>query len=433
MPARTVALRALIACRTSGAWSDAVLKDYMAAAGLDARDAGLCTALCCGVLQNQALLDYYIDLFLTGRKRLPPVLRDILRLAVYQIVFLDRVPAAAAVNEAVKQTKSRFGSREAGLCNGVLRNMLRQRERLELPTDYAVRYSHPAGLVDLMKRSVGKNLRQILEADNSRPETTVQVNTLKIAAPELERVWSEECVDFAPHAWMPGCYLLKGTGNLERLSSFQQGLFQVQDPAARLAVAVLELRPGLRVLDLCAAPGGKSMAAAMYMENQGQILACDLHKGKLPQIRTAAARLGATIVETAENDGTVFRPELAGGFDVVIADVPCSGLGVIRKKPDIRYKDLSAMEALPEIQSRILRNAAAYVKPGGQLLYSTCTILRRENEAVVQAFLETRSEFAAETLRLPAPLRQQEPGMLTLYQGIHDCDGFFLCRMRKKI
>lgn len=431
MSARNTALRALIACRTSGAWSDAVLKDYIADAKLDPRDAGLCTTLCCGVLQNRALLDYYIDLFLTGRKHLQPALRDILRLAVYQILFLDRIPDSAAVNEAVAQAKQRFGPREAGLCNGVLRNMLRQREKLEPPRDYAIRYSHPSALVDLMKASVGKNLEAVLSADNSQPETCVQVNSLKTDGQVLEQIWQEEGVQFTPHSWLTGCYTLRNTGNLEKLPSFQQGLFQVQDPAARLSVAVLDLRPGMRVLDLCAAPGGKSMAAAMAMENQGEIISCDVHGGKLSQIDQAARRLGVTSVTTMENDGTQFRPEFQGAFDAVIADVPCSGLGVIRKKPDIRYKDLSSLEALPVLQRQILENAAAYVKIGGQLLYSTCTILKRENEAVVNAFLCSHTEFAAEALTLPEPLVSQSEGMLSLYQGIHDCDGFFLCRMRR--
>ena len=431
MSARAVALRGLIACRTSGAWSDAVLKDYMAAARLEPRDAGLCTTLCCGVLQNQALLDYYIDRFLQGRRRLPPALRDILRLAVYQILFLDRVPDSAAVNEAVKLAKKNFGQREAGLCNGVLRNLIRQKDDLTPPQDYSIRYSHPPELVNLMKESVGKQLGAILEADNSPAETSAQWNPLRCREEALLELWEREGVTVRAHPWQKGCYLLRGTGNLEKLESFQKGWFQIQDAAARLSVQVLGLRPGMRVLDLCAAPGGKSLAAAMYMENQGEICACDLHGGKLPQITAVAERLGVTIIRTEENDSTRLRPEWQGGFDAVIADVPCSGLGVIRKKPDIRYKSLADMEALPEIQKNILENAGAYVRPGGQLLYSTCTILKRENEAVVQDFLQRHPEFRAAELALPAGLTSQMPGMLTLYQGIHCCDGFFLCHMRK--
>lgn len=175
------------------------------------------------------------------------------------------------------------------------------------------------------------------------------------------------------------------------------------------------------------------MAAAMWMENRGEIISCDVHGGKLPQIQTAAQRLGISIISTEENDGTVFRPEWEQSFDVVIADVPCSGLGVIRKKPDIRYKSLGDMEKLPPIQHSIIEQAGRYVKPGGALLYSTCTILKRENEAVVHDFLDAHPEFTAEKMELPDPLRQQEAGMLTLYQGIDCCDGFFMCKMRKQV
>ena len=433
MPARTAALSALKACRTRGAWSDAVLKDEMEKAGLSRKDAALCTTLCCGVLQNQALLDYYIDLFLTGRKHLQPALRDILRLAVYQITMLDRVPDSAVVNEAVKQAKKQFSQREAGLCNGVLRSMLRQKEKLTPPQDYAVRYSHPSELVDLMKASVGRRLGDILAADNSQPETCIQVNTLKTGERQLLDQLCAHGAKLERHPWLRGCFLMKGAGDISRLTEFQEGLFQVQDPAARLSVDVLGLKPGMRVLDLCAAPGGKSMAAAMWMENQGEIISCDVHSGKLPQIQGAARRLGITIVTTEENDGAVFRPAWEQSFDAVIADVPCSGLGVIRKKPDIRYKSLSDMEKLPPIQRNILEQAGRYVKPGGMLLYSTCTILKRENEAVAHDFLGAHPEFTAAELELPEPLRQQEVGMLTLYQGIDCCDGFFMCKMRKQV
>ncbi len=433
MPARQTARKVLMLCRTRGAWSDAVLREQIEAAGLDRKDAALCTTLCCGVLQNRALLDYYIDGFLTGRKHLQPALRDILRLAVYQITMLDRVPDAAAVNEAVKQAKAQFSQREAGLCNAVLRNMLRNKDKLTPPKDYAVRYSHPAELVDLMKASVGKRLGAILEADNSPVETCVQVNTLKTDADTLKARLEAQGAEVTPHPWEPGCFLIRGAGEIARLPAFREGLMQVQDPAARLSVDVMELKPGMRVLDLCAAPGGKSMAAAMYLHNQGEILSCDVHGGKLPQIELAAERLGVSIVKTMENDASVFCPEWENAFDAVIADVPCSGLGVIRKKPDIRYKNLSDLEQLPPLQRSMIEQAGRYVRPGGMLLYSTCTILKRENEDVALDFLSAHGEFSPETLHLPQPLEESRTGMLTLYQGIHQCDGFFMCKMRKQL
>lgn len=432
MPARITALKTLMQCRMADAWSDAALGEAIEQAKLSRKDAALATTICYGVLQNQALLDYYIDGFLTGRKHLQPALRDILRVAVYQILFLDRIPDSAAVNEAVKQAKKQFSTRESGLVNGVLRNLVRNKAQLCPPRDYHIRYSHPSELVDLMKESVGKKLEMILAADNATPETSVVCNSLKTTSQKLQSVLEAEGVSVMPHPWLSGGFLLKGTGNLEELDSFQNGLFQVQDAAARLSVDVLKLKPGMKVLDLCAAPGGKSMAAGMYLGNQGSILSCDLHGGKLPQIEGAARRLGVTIVKTMEHDASGFTPEFSGQFDAVIADVPCSGLGVIRKKPDIRYKDLKPLEALPALQLEILTQAAKYVRLGGDLIYSTCTILKRENEAVVHAFLKDHPEFVTVPLELPEQLREQEPGMLTLYQGIDHCDGFFLCHMRKK-
>ena len=170
----------------------------------------------------------------------------------------------------------------------------------------------------------------------------------------------------------------------------------------------------------------------MEMDNRGSILSCDVHGGKLSAIESAADRLGVTIVRTMENDAASFRPEWEGRFDAVIADVPCSGLGVIRKKPDIRYKNLRDLEALPALQTHILDQAGRYVRPGGQLLYSTCTILKRENEDVVRPFLEQHTGFRLEPLCLPEGLETESDGMLTLYQGVHHCDGFFLCRMRRE-
>ena len=430
MDARQTALAVLRTIRTENAWADAALRDAISRQELEPRDAALTTALVGGVLRNRALLDWYIDSLLAGKKKLQPVLRDILETGAYQILFLDRVPDSAAVNEAVKQAK-RQSQREAGLVNGVLRRLSREKQNMIPPVDYHIRYSHPEALVDLMKASAGKKLGAILASDNQPPEICAQWNPLIGTEAALCDAWDSENIIYTRHPWMAGCYLLSGAGAVDRLPSFREGRFQIQDPAARLSVRVLEPKPGMRILDLCAAPGGKSMAAAQIMENRGHITACDLHAGKLPEIQSAAERLGVSIVSTEENDATVFRPDWERSFDAVIADVPCSGLGVIRKKPDIRYKDLSAMEKLPELQTAILEQGSRYVGEGGVLLYSTCTILRRENEDVIHGFLVRHPEFRPETLALPEPLQEPETGMITLYQGIDCCDGFFICKLRR--
>ena len=431
MSARDTALAALIACRRQNAWSDGALHQLITRDRLDRRDAALASRLCYGVLQNRSLLDHWIGLFLKdGTASLQPAVLDVLRLAVYQLQFLDKIPPSAVVNEAVNQTKRLTNAKAAGLVNAVLRNILRAPDRLSLPEDPATRYSHPQGLVDLLRENVGEEkLEALLSSHNSIPGICLQVNTLctdaKAAAAELEA----EGYAPEPHPWLPDCIVLK-SGAPEQSRAFRNGLYYVQDAAARLAVLAAALQPGMRVMDCCAAPGGKSFAAAICMQNRGSITACDIHAHKIPLIERSAERLGIRILSAMVQDAGEPRPEWKGAFDAVLADVPCSGLGVIRKKPDIRYKDLRQMEGLPAVQRRILNNQAAYVRPGGLLLYSTCTILRRENEAIVEEFLGTHPEFAAEAFSLPGTL-QAPDGMLTLLPCDQGTDGFFIARLRR--
>ena len=272
----------------------------------------------------------------------------------------------------------------------------------------------------------------LLRANNAQPATAAQVNTLKINARELRLRLEERGVRAEKHPWLTDCILLSGTGNLEELPEFQAGLFYIQDPASRLAVAAAGPAAGMRVLDVCAAPGGKSFAAAIQMEDRGEVVSCDLHPHKKTLIHRGAERLGLSCVQALTADGKVRRTEWEGGFDLVLVDAPCSGLGVIRKKPDIRYKDPEPLASLPAVQSAILDNACAYVKPGGVLLYSTCTILRRENQAVTDRFLEEHPGFVREGFSLPGPAGEVPEGQLTLWPQVHGTDGFYLCRLRKE-
>ena len=432
MSARSTALGALIACRKTNAWSDGVLKEAVRRDRLDSRDAALASRLCYGVVQNRMLLDFYLAAFVKGPlSRLQPVVLDILRLGAYQLTMMERIPASAAVNEAVEQGKRYANARAAGLINGVLRAMARA-DRMPEPPDLATRYSHPAPLVALLRENVGDALLEpLLRSDNEAPATQVQVNTLRLTEQALRAHWAEEGIACSRHPWMDGCLELSGAGSIAAMDTFREGHFLVQDAAARLAVRAAALRPGMRVLDCCAAPGGKSFAAAMDLENRGEILSCDIHPHKLELIRKGADRLGISIITAMEQDAAAFRPEWAGRMDAVLADVPCSGLGVIRKKPDIRYKDLQAMEALPALQAAILENVSRYVRPGGLLLYSTCTILRRENGGVVDGFLARHPDFRPEPLALPEALGEGRPPQLTLLPCLHHCDGFFLAAMRR--
>lgn len=441
MDAREVAMLTLNACQRQGGWSDGELKKQLSAAGLDHRDAALATQLCFGVLQNQMLLDFYLSKFSNiPLKRMEGKVLQILRLGAYQMLFLTKIPHSAAVNRAVAMTKLHCKNpRAAGMVNGILRSLERNRDNLPVipqqdPVMYlSTLYSHPEWMVKEFLLTLGEQeTPQLLAADNSQPPMTGMVNRCRTTTQELLAQLETEQAQVQPHPWLEDCVILTKTGNLERLQAFQEGLFYIQDPASRCAILAAAAEPGMRVLDCCAAPGGKSFAAAIVMKNQGEIISCDLHPHKKRLIQAGAERLGLTIIHPQTADGKVYREEWAEAFDLVIVDSPCSGLGVIRKKPDIRYKDPEPLAELPQIQRSILNNAARYVRPGGILLYSTCTLLYRENEEVVQSFLSDHIDYKLESFTLPGPLGEITAGMVTLWPHRHGTDGFFISKLRKR-
>lgn len=441
MDAREAAMLALNACQRQGGWSDGALKKQLSAAELSGRDAALATQLCFGVLQNQMLLDFYLAKFSNiPLKRMEGKVVQTLRLGAYQMLFLTRIPHSAAVNSAVALVKAHCKNpRAAGMVNGILRSMERSLQNMPVipqgdPVAYlSTLYSHPEWLVKEFILSLGEEeTAQLLAADNSQPPTAVMVNTTRTTAEALKAMLEADHVEAEPHPWLENCLLLSRTGDLERLEAFQQGLFYVQDPASRLSVLAAGAKPGMRVLDCCAAPGGKSFAAAIAMENQGEIVSCDLHPHKKKLIQAGADRLGLTIITPKTADGKVFRPEWESAFDLVLVDAPCSGLGVIRKKPDIRYKDPAPLADLPAVQLDILRNAARYVRPGGTLMYSTCTLLYRENGEVVETFLAENKAYKAEAFPLPGPVGPVQSGSVTLWPHRHGTDGFFISKMRRE-
>lgn len=437
--ARETALRVLISCRTNGAWADAALQAQMRRDGVSGADAALCSRLVYGVLQNQLLLDHYIGAFCSQRPdHLQPPLLDILRLGAYQILYLDKVPDRAAVNESVELAKRFKRGQAAGLVNAVLRKLSQNKDNLPAIPDrdeiryLSIRYSHPRWLVKRLLMLLGREETEtFLAANNSVAPLTVQVNPLKTTAEALCGELTEAGVTVRAHAWVPGCLELSGTGDLTALPAFREGRLLVQDPAASLVAQAAGIAPGQRVLDVCAAPGGKSFSAAFAMGGQGSVTACDLHENKLVRIRQGAERLGIRCITTAAADGRNFRPEWEGAFDTVLVDAPCSGLGIIRKKPDVRYKKADDLFALPVIQSAILENAARYVKPGGVLLYSTCTILPEENQQITDAFLAEHPDFSRETMPLPLPVGKVE-GQMTFWPQRHETDGFYICRMKRQ-
>ena len=436
MSARETALAVLTSMRKEEGWANSLLKEQIARDQLDRRDAALATRLVYGVVQNRLKLDFYLQQVLTGKvKSLRPVLRDILHLGLYQLYFMDKIPASAAVNESVALAKRycKKMANAAALVNGVLRSAQRLGENRKEPESLSDRYSHPENLIALFRGYVGEEkLEPMLRANNDAPETVIQVNTMKTTAARLLTSLEAEGVSARPHPWMKNCLILGSTGAIEHLHAFEEGEFYVQDAAARLAVDVAEIKPGMRVVDCCAAPGGKSFAAAMALEGEGEIFASDLHAHRVSLIEKGAQRLGFDNITASQRDASQEKEEWEGTMDAVIVDVPCSGYGIIRKKPDIRYKDPDTMNQLPQLQLQILSAQAKQVKKGGVLIYSTCTLVRRENEGVVEKFLKAHTDFTLEKLALPEVFPENK-GMLRLLPGEYDTDGFFIARFRRRL
>lgn len=433
--ARIAALDALEKCRRDGAWSGAVIDGAIKKAGLDGRDAALSSRLILGVLQNDALCDFYIDSF-SGGKKLEPKLRDILRLGVYQLVFLDKIPARAAVNESVELCAASGLKRAAGLANAVLRRTAENKDALPpIPGEgsaehLSIKYSHPLWLTKRIIAEKGYDFAErFFACNNEPPKLDIQINTLKVdtadytrALDRLERVYTRSV--------FPDNSIELESCNVAALPGFEEGLFYVQDNAARTAVEIADVKSGTRVLDACAAPGGKSLASAIKMGNSGEIVSCDINEKKLRLIEKNARRLGIDIITVMCSDARVRRDEFVGAFDTVIADAPCSGIGVIRKKPEIRRKKEEEIKGLPDIQLAILNRLAEYVKPGGTLLYSTCTVLEAENEGVVRAFLSDNPGFSLVPFK--AGNIAGDGGTYTFWPNTDGTDGFFAAKLLKK-
>ena len=436
--ARDAALDILIDCRKNGAWADAALNAYLQSVSMPPMEAALCGRLVYGVTQFRILLDFYLDAFCTQKvSHLQHPLAEILRLGAYQILFLDRVPDHAAVNEAVRQANRAGRKSASGMVNAVLRRLSREKDALPPVPDadpvraLSIRHSHPRWIVERVSALLGlSETEAFLSANNRIPPLTAQINPERVTPDELVAELTRDGLTAARHEWLSDCVEIRVSGALTKLPSFRAGKFYVQDAAARLVTGCAGIVPGASVLDVCAAPGGKSFGAALAVGDGGSVLACDVNANKLKRIRDGAKRLGLSgRIRTAAADGRAFHAEWADKFDVVLADVPCSGLGILRKKPDIRYRDPAALDALPPLQCAILDNAARYVRPGGTLCYSTCTVLPEENEAVTEKFLSAHTDFRRVSFEIPGI--GETDGQITLWPQRNSTDGFYICRMAR--
>ena len=432
--ARILAFRALERCERDHAWSAVTLDALLREAELPARDAALATRLFLGVLQNESYLDYCLDLFC--KTKTEPGLRTVLRIGAYQLLFMDKIPAHAAVSETVELCRSVRLERGASLVNAVLRRFSENKDHLppvpgEGSASYlAVRYSHPLWLAERLIREQGyEQTEAFFRANNETAPLCIQLNRLRVSTADYLRTLDRLGVSYRSFPELDGCLELDG-GKVTALPGYEEGLFYVQDRAARIAVQAAGVQPGMRILDACAAPGGKSMAAALDAGGDCRLTSCDLHEKKLKLIRSSAGRLGLEdCVETLAADARRFRPEWESAFDLVLADVPCSGLGVIRKRPEIRRKGEEELQALPQIQAAILDNLCRYVKPGCVLLYSTCTILQTENRDRISAFLQKHPDFSAEDYSV-GDIRSTD-GCYSFWPQTDGTDGFFAAKLRR--
>lgn len=375
-----------------------------------------------GVLENKILLDYYLDALIpSGVKKVKKQELTLLRMGLYQLVYMDSVPAYAAVNETVNLAR-RFVRGKDKFINGVLRGYLKNKEEISLPDSekdpvkyLSVAYSVNEWIVKLWLDTYGRTqTEEILKAVNKTPKLSVRVNLMKTDAETLAGELQSEgfCVETSDKTdrglFVSGSRLLES-------NAYKQGLFSVQDIASVMASDILDAKPGDTVIDVCAAPGGKTIATAERMKNQGRILAMDFYEHKIVLIEEQARRCGIDIIETKCHDSTEGISEFAGRADRVLADVPCSGLGVMGRKPEIKYRENPDLEELTQKQAKILEQASHYVKSGGTLVYSTCTINRNENERQIENFLKKHADF-----------RVDRKLQLLPTEGT---DGFFICRM----
>ncbi len=418
----------LTRCERDGGYSNLVLDRELERSGLSDVDRALVSHLVFGVISRKITLDYYISaLSSVAGSRLEPQVKNILRMGLYQLAYMDRIPSHAAVNESV----SLAPQRAKGFINALLRGYTRRNAEIKLPDDpierMSVEHSIPLELCERLIAEYGYDrANSIFAAFDKTPPLTLRVNTIKTDRDSLIARFATAGVDARPSSLSENGVEVEGA--VTSLPGFSDGNFFVQDAASQLCCAALGVEPGQFFVDCCSAPGSKSFGAALHMAGQGRIVSCDLHENKLSLIRDSAKRLGIDIIETRAADARVPIDEFIGVADAVLCDVPCSGYGVIAKKPEIRYKSLSDAERLPEIQYAILENAARYVKPGGTLVYSTCTILLAENAAIATRFAESHPEFTPEGFSHAG--RDFSP-MTQLLPDSDGYDGFFIAKFRK--
>ena len=435
---RELAMQVLQKVHVEGAYANVALAETLREIKLTERDRRFLTELVYGVVKAGESLDYRIGKYVADIRKAQPAIRELLRLGFYQIFEMDRVPPSAACDTAVELAK-KHGRRGAdSFVNGVLRAALREPERAALPDGrnahaLALRTWHPKWLVDRWMRAYGyERTEELCRCNNTSAPLSVRVNTLRTNRPALMEQFTAAGAQVRASAWVPDGIVLGTHGALDELAPLCMGLAQVQDESSMLVAHVLAPEPGMTVIDACAAPGGKTTHIAQRMENRGRILAFDIYEEKLRRIERNAQRLGISIMEAQMCDARAIGAAYAGQADRVLVDAPCSGLGVLRRKPDARWKKSPEdVKTLPPLQRAILASAAEAVKKGGILVYSTCTMEECENAAIVANFLRTHTDFVLEETGDFLPVQKTTEHMVQIMPETDGPDGFFIARMRR--
>ncbi|MCC3379788.1 16S rRNA (cytosine(967)-C(5))-methyltransferase RsmB [Paenibacillus farraposensis] len=443
--AREVALDVLIGVEQEGAYSNLELNRRLQQAELSASDVGLATELVYGTVARRNTLDYYLNKFVQkGTAKLQAWVRSLLRMSVYQMVYLDRIPDHAVVSEAVTIAKRRGHQGISGMVNGVLRSMLREPDKLRIPDDLSaeerisLEHSHPQWLVKRWIQQYGVDTAEaICRANNEPPAVSVRVNTTMTSRDQLLGEMLAKGMDAVPSAVSPFGIVVRSGGNMALTSWYTDGLLSVQDESSMLVAEAVTPEPGMLVLDCCAAPGGKTAHMAELMKDQGRIIANDLHTHKHHLIQEQAERLGLDAVETVTGDALELKERYApASFDRILLDAPCSGFGVIRRKPDLRWtKTAQDVREIAQLQHELLESVAGLLKPGGILVYSTCTIEPDENEGQLARFLSEHPEYELAKDHLfpdvSYDVNDARRGSVQLLPQHFHSDGFYIARLRR--
>ena len=438
---REIALKTLYKIDKEEAYSNIALDENIKESKnkLDDRDIGFISEIVYGVTSWKLTLDEMIKKYSKLRlKKISPWILNILRMGIYQIVFLDKVPKSAAVNESVNLAK-RYGHKgSSNFVNAILRKIEKKDYESFFEIENSIERiskttSMPVWIIEeLLKQNDEKKVEEICKASNIKPNVTIRVNQLKTNKRELENLLNERSITFKEGKFKD-FLILEKIKNIEQLDLFKQGYFTVQDEGAGLIVQILDPEPNEVILDACSSPGGKTTYMAELMKDKGEIIAWDLHPHRVQLVTANAKRLSIHIIRTECQDATIYREEYREKFDKILLDVPCLGIGVLKRKPDIKWKRKPEdIEEITQIQQKILEICSKYLKPNGKLVYSTCSIFREENDDIIEKFLKENQNFEYLKIKMPKITNSVENmGKIQLYQN-DETDGFFICELQKK-